>query len=154
MEEYTDPADNQLKTRVRLDDDTQEPVAFAQYSFNETKNLYENAKIIEKEKIAHLKYKVIGDAIYGVSLVQPMYGSVVRKLKIEDHMEAAARLVAAPKIVISGKFPSEEDARREAKEAASLDISDVVILDSDDGKSFEIVNPGQTNLPASAPSLR
>ena len=147
LEEYTDPVDNQLKTKIKLDSDTQEPVGYAQYVFNENKNVLENAKIIEKEKIAHLKYKVIGDALYGISIVQPMYGSVVRKLKIEDHIEAAARLVAAPKIVISGKFPSEEDARREAKEAASLDISDVVILDSDDGKSFEIVNPGQTNLP-------
>ena len=148
LETYID-AENNKRTRVKLDKDTQEPVGFATYKFNSFDNIFENDKLIPLEKIAHLKYKVIGDALYGIPISLPAQGSIVRKLKIESYTEDAARLVAAPKIVISGNYPSDEDARREAKEAASLDVSDVVILDKsdDDSKNFEIINPGQVNLP-------
>jgi len=143
LEEYNDKGT--VKTRIKLDPDTQEPVGYATYKYDELKGINVNDKKIEKEKIAHLRYKLVGDALYGVSIVQPMYGSIVRKLRLEQAIEDAGRLVSSPKIVITGEFSDDEEARREAKEAASLDVSDVVILQN--GKEFEIVNPGETSLP-------
>jgi hypothetical protein len=71
-----------------------------------------------------------------------MYGSIVRKLKLEKSIEDTARMVASPKIVIQGEFETQEDIMNEAKEAASLDTHDVVILQN--GKEFKIINPEQT----------
>ena len=143
LEEYDD--EGTPRTRVKLDSETQMPEAYAIYQYNDIKSIYENKTEIPLFKIAHLKYKVIGDALYGISMVQPMYGSVLRKLKIEDSIESAARLVSAPKIVIRGEFPTEEAARQEAREAASLDVNDVVVLNN--GEDFKFVTPGDTNLP-------
>lgn len=143
LEKYDD--EGTPRTRVKLDSETQLPTAFASYKFNETDSIFETDKTFPLMKIGHFKVGTIGDALYGVSIVQPMYGSVTRKLKIEDSIEAAARLVAAPKIVINGDFATEEEARQEAKEAASLDVNDVVILNN--GEDFKFVTPGDTNLP-------
>jgi len=143
LEEYVESG--QTKTRIKLDKNTQEPVGYATYKYDDLKRINVNVKKIDKEIIAHLKYKVVGDALYGVSIIQPMYGSVLRKLRLEKAIEDAGRLVSSPKIVISGEFADDEEAKREAKEAASLDVSDVVILQN--GKEFEIVNPGETSLP-------
>ena len=143
LEEYNDQGE--IKTRIKLDPATQEPVGFATYKYNENKQIWENDKLIPLEKIAHLKYKTTGDSIYGVSLIQPMQGSILRKLKLEQAIEDAGRSVAAPKIVISGDFESDDDALETAKEAASLDINDVVVLQNE--KTFEIINPGQIALP-------
>ena len=146
LESYINQSTLQEETRVKLDPDTQKPVGYATYTYNDTKQVFENNKLIPKESIAHLKYKVIGDAIYGISLIQPMYGSVLNKLQIENSINAAAKLVAAPKMVISGNFDTEEDARETAREAASLDVNDVVLLDN--GDDFKFVNPGNIQLPA------
>lgn len=143
LEEYNDQG--QTKTRVKLDKNTQEPVGYASYVFNQTKNIFENKTKFDINRIAHLRYKLIGDALYGVSMVQPMYGSVLRKLRTEQHIEDAARMVSSPKMVISGEFADDNEARNEAREAASLDVSDVIILQN--GKQFQIINPGETNLP-------
>ena len=145
LELYYDEKDFTEKTRIKLDPETQKPVGYATYKYDETKDLIVNNKLIPLERIAHLKYKLIGDALNGISLIAPMTDSILRKLKIEDNIEAASRLVASPKMVIKGDFGSDEDARDQAKEAASLDVNDVVILQ--DGKEFQFVNPGQTNLP-------
>ncbi len=133
-------------TRIKLDKETKKPVGFASYKLNETTGLLENVDTYELNKIAHLKYKVIGDAFYGISIVSPMFGSVIGKLEIEKSIRDAARLVAAPKIVIKGDFPDEESARAQAKEAASLDVNDVIVLDNAD--DFKFVEPGQTSLPS------
>ncbi len=134
------------EAHIKLDKDSQKPVGYATYKYNETDELFENDKKIPLERIAHLKYKLIGDALLGVSLIQPMQGSIVRKLKCEDNIEAAVRLVSSPKIVIEGDFGTDEEAREQAKEAASLDANDVVIMQ--DGKKFQFVSPGKTDLPA------
>ena len=143
LETFT--VDGQKKTRVKLDQKTQLPVGFATYKFNELDQIFENDKTIELQDVAHVKYKTVGDAIYGISIVQPMFGSVLRKLKIEDSVEHAARMVAAPKIVITGEFADDEEARRDAREAANLDTQDVVILQN--GKEFKIISPGDIELP-------
>jgi len=146
LETFTNPETSQKEARIKLDKNTQKPVGYATYKFNDTDNIYENDVKIPLERIAHLKYKLIGDALLGTSLIQPMQGSIIRKLKCEDNIEAAVRLVSAPKIVIEGDFGTDEDAKEQAKEAASLDANDVVIMQ--DGKKFQFVNPGKTDLPA------
>ena len=145
LETVFDEVNFSYTSKVKLDPNTQKPVGYATYVFDEDKQVLVNDKVIELDNIAHLKYKVIGDAIYGSSIVSPMRTSIERKLKLEQAMEDAGRMVAVPKIVIQGEFPTEEDARQEAKEAASLDSSDVVIIQN--GEKFEIVNPGSTSLP-------
>ncbi|OYT15314.1 MAG: hypothetical protein B7C24_13700 [Bacteroidetes bacterium 4572_77] len=145
LEIVIDPNTSMETTRIKLDKETQKPIGYATYKWNDTKGIFENDKKIPLEVIAHLKYKVIGDALYGVSLIQPMYGSILRKLQIEDSIEKAAKLVAAPKMVLSGNFDTEEDMRERAREAASLDINDVVLLDN--GDTFQFVNPGSIQLP-------
>lgn len=133
------------QSRIKIDENTGKPVGYASYKMDETKGILVNDQTYDLDIIAHLKYKVIGDALNGVSIVQPMYNSILNKVNIELSVTAAAKLVAAPKIVISGDFETEEDAKEEAKEAASLDTNDVIVLQN--GKDFEIVNPGKTSLP-------
>jgi hypothetical protein len=145
LEIYDNPETFTKESRIKLDKNTQKPVGFATYTYNEQDEIYDNDKKIPLEKIAHLKYKVVGDAIYGVSLIQPMTSSISAKLQIENSTVSAARLVSAPKIVIKGNFDSEEDAREKAREAASLDINDVVLLDN--GDDFQFHNPGEIRLP-------
>jgi len=144
LETFIDSEGNK-KSRVKLDNDTKKPVGFASYKYNELDEIYENNEVFDLNRISHLKYKVLGDGLYGISIFQPMYGSILRKLKLESNIEVAGNLVAAPKMVITGEFETDEDARDQAKEAASLDINDVIILDN--GKTFDFVNPGSTNLP-------
>lgn len=145
LEVVTDEENFTKQSRIKVDEETQKPVGYAIHQWNETDEVYENKKKIDKEKIAHLKYKSIGDSLYGVSLFQPAIDSVQRKLKIENSIEAAARLTAAPKLVLQGEFDTAEEAKEEAKEAASLDTNDVVVLNN--GESFTVVNPGQISLP-------
>ncbi len=145
LEEYYDETAGAPRTKIKLDKETQKPTGFASYSYDENKEIYVNNKTFELNKISHLKYKVIGDALYGISLIQPAKESIINKLKMENSIVDVGRLVSSPKIVLTGNFDTEEEARDRAKEAASLDVNDVVLLQN--GEGFDFVNPGKTNLP-------
>lgn len=146
IEEVYDETTFSYKSKIKLDKDTQKPVGYATYKFDENKQIWVNDKKIPIESIAHLRYKLIGDGLYGISLIQPMYGSILRKLKLENSIDVAGRLVAAPKIVIKGNFATDEEAKEQAREAANLDVNDVVILQN--AEDFQMVNPGPISLPA------
>lgn len=131
---------------VKVDKNSQKPVGFAQFKVNPATGDLEVDKKIPLEKIAHLKFKVVGDSFYGISLIQPMIGSVTRKVRLEDYADKAARLIAVPKLVLKGTYDNDEEKKIDAREAANLDVNDVIVLEGED-TDVQFVNPGSTNIP-------
>lgn len=100
---------------------------------------------LEKEQVAHLKFKVVGDNLYGISLLQPLVGSVRRKLIIEKAMVDAAKLCGNPKLILTGDWPEDEEMKERARDMSNLDTSDVIVLNR--GENVDFRNPGNIELP-------
>ena len=132
---------------IKVDKNSQKPVGFATFVVDASSGDLVVDKKIPLEKIAHLKFKTTGDAFYGISLIQPMIGSVTRKVRLEDYADRSARLIAVPKLVLKGNYENEEEKREDAREAANLDVNDVIVLEGED-VSIDFVKPGETNIPA------
>jgi len=131
---------------IKVDKNSQLPVGFATFKTDPSSGKLVVDKKIPLEKIAHLKFKVVGDAFYGISLVQAMVGSVTRKVRLEDYADKAARLIAVPKLVLKGDYENDEEKKIDAREAANLDVNDVIVLEGEN-TDVQFVNPGSTNIP-------
>ena len=133
-------------TIIKVDSNSQKPVGFASFKVDQATGDLIVDKKIPLEKIAHLKFKVIGDSFNGISLIQPMVGSITRKVRLEDYADRSARLIAVPKLILKGNYESDDEKKEDAREAANLDVNDVVVIQGEN-TSVDFVNPGKTNIP-------
>lgn len=119
------------------------PLAYMQ-KIDDPNTGYERFVDVPKKKVSHIKYNTFGDEFSGVSILQPVYDTILRLMNMEQSAAIAALKTANPTTVLQTDAKSPVVLAKWAKVVGNVGSQQQVMLG--ENQKLILLSPGNQNF--------
>ena len=127
--------------KIMIDADKQ-PIGYVQYYLDDKG--VERTKDVNKDRIAHFMFNILGDEFSGLSIIQPGYDTIVRLMNMEYSAAESAVKIANPIIVGKCNTKSPHQIAMWGTILGQINGREQVFIP--EGMELDTLSPGQQNF--------